>query len=158
MKCEKCGHDDSKIDLLKSEIKELNKIINQAKTEFETSKRFIEIAKEMDTSSKQNINVYKNISKEHLARELEFLRLDVVKIRKISPDAANVLNEIIKHYEESHQMIRRISANLDDDKNKDLEIYEFLAFLICLGGVMQKVHESIEACSLAIRDTAKRLE
>jgi len=158
MKCEKCGHDDTKIKLLKNEIKELNEEIKLAKAEFELSSRFMEIAKGMDRSSKQNFQIYNQISKEHIARELESLRLNIEKIRKISPDAADTLNIIIKHYEDSHKMLRELAEKYRDDKAGDLTVLQFLVFMISFGGIMQKVHESVEACSLAIRDAAKRLE
>ena len=158
MKCEKCGHDDTTIKLLKNEIKELNEEIKQAKAEFELSSRFMEIAKGMDRSSKQNFQIYNQISKEHIARELESLRLNIEKIRKISPDAADALNIIIKHYEDSHKILREMAEKYKDEKAGDLTVLVFLVFVISLGGIMQKVHESVEACSLAIRDTAKRLE
>ena len=158
MKCEKCGHDDIKIKLLQIEIKELNKKIQEAKSEFEISSRFMDIAKDMDKGLKQNLEVYEKISKEHLAKELEALRLNVEKIRKISPDSADILNEIINEYEKSHRMLKEITDKVGDVKTTDLAVWMFLAFLASFAGIAQKIHEMVEACSLAIRDTAKRLE
>ncbi len=158
MKCEKCGHDDNKIKLLQNIIKEIDEKVKEAKSQFETSKIFMEIAKGMDKNTDQNFQVYNQISKEYLARELDALRLNAEKIGKVSPDASYVLNDIIKHYEDSHKMLRQILERHKNTKAGDMTVLEFLAFMTSFGGIMQKVHESVEACSLAIRDTGKRLE
>ena len=158
MKCPKCGYEDDKIKHLQLIIKEIDEKVKEAKSEFEVSKRFMEIAKGMDKNTAQNFQVYSQFSKEYLARELDALRLNAEKIQKISPDAFNVLNEIIKHYEDSHKMLRQIAERYKDTKAGDMSVLEILAFMLSFGGIMQKVHESIEACSFAIRDTAKRFE
>jgi len=158
MKCEKCGHDHTKIKLLKAELDELSKKVKEADIEFETSKKIIDIARGMDTSSTKNRQIYKKLTKERIATELEALRLRVDMIRKMSPQSGKILEDAIKDYEKSYRDLDEISEQAIDEKVGEMTLWHFLGFLMALNGVTQKVGEMVKVCSYSIRDTIKRIE
>ena len=158
MKCEKCGHDPEKIRLLKAELNELSEKVKEADIEFETTKKLIDIVSEMDTSSTKNSQIYRKLSNERMAIELDALRLRVEMIRKISPHSANMLESALKEYEKSYRTLMEIRDQADDEKIGEMTVWHFLGFLMALNGVTQKVGEMVKVCSYSIRDTIKRIE
>ncbi len=91
MKCKECGHDTDKIKLLEIQVSELSKKLDEAESEFKTVDNIFEIVRKMDKSTQTNEEVYEEIKKYHLNKKLEFLRLNVDMIRKISPASADIL-------------------------------------------------------------------
>lgn len=158
MKCSKCGYDYEKIKLLKLQLSELNEKLIGAESEFKSTDDIMNELKNMDMNSKKNKEIYEKIKKEHLSKKLDFLRLSVDKIRKISPETADILSVHINDFEKSNRDITDLSENIDDVENPETLVLYFVAFMGMLIGSTQRVDDMVKVCSYAIRDTLERIE
>ncbi len=158
MKCEKCGFDKDRIKILKMELTELNQKVKDAEIEYETGKKLMKSVQKMDTSSDENAEVYRRLTKEQLAKQLDALRLRIDMIQKISPESARILNKILNDYEES---FRDFFKAIDDKSEKPdgwKLLAGFIGFMTAAVGMSQKIDDIVKVCSYSIRDTLQRLE
>lgn len=158
MVCEKCGYDDKKIKLLKLQLTELNKDWIGAESEFKAADELMNELKNMDMDSKKNKEIYEKIQKEHLSKKLDFLRLSVNKIRKISPETADILTEHINQFEKSNRDLKNLSETIDDIEDPEILGLSFVVLMGLTIGAAQSVDVMVKACSYAIRDTLERFE
>lgn len=158
MVCEKCGYDDEKIKLLKLQLTELNESWIGAKSDFKSTDELMNELKNMDMDSKKNKEIYEKIQKEHLSKKLDFLRLSVDRIRKISPETANILTEHINKFEKSNRDLKDLSEKIDEIEDPTTLVLSFIAFMGMMIGASQSVDDMVKVCSYAIRDTLERIE
>lgn len=158
MKCKECGHDADKIKLLEIQVDELNKKLEGAESEFKTVDNIFEIVSKMDKSSQTNEEVYEKIRKEHLFKKLEFLRLNVDMIRKISPASADILTERINDFEKAHRDLKTLVEDFGDIKTLDMTVYALIGFLGMMISASQRVEDMVKVCSFSIHDTIDRIK
>ena len=158
MKCKECGHDPDKIKLLEIQVSELSKNLEEAESEFKTVDNIFEIVRKMDKSTQTNEEVYEKVKKEHLTKKLEFLRLHVDMIRKISPASADILTERIKEFEKAHLDLKTLVKDFGEIKTAEMTVYAFLAFLGVMMSASQRVEDMVKVCSHAIHDTIDRVK
>jgi len=158
MKCGTCGHDPEKIKLLKKQLEDLGQKVKESDIEYERTRKIIDMASSMDTTSKKNAEIHEKLVKERLASELDALQLRVDMIQKISPESADILKKALSDYEKSYRDLTNIKNTSSDVKAGELTVLEFLGFLFAFAGVTQKVGDMVKACSYSIRDTIKRIE
>lgn len=158
MKCEKCGFDKDRIKILKMELEELNKKVKEAEKEYETSKKLMELTKEMDTSSDKNTEIYRNLMKEHLAKQLDTLQLRIDMIQKISPESAKTLQRILNDYEQAYHTFFKITDDGVENKSGWELLAAFFSFMTTMAGLHDKIDDIVKVCSYSIRDTLNRLE
>ena len=158
MKCDKCGFDKDRIKILKTQLTELNKKVEEADLEYQTGKKLMETVQKMDVSSDENTVVYRRLMKEQLAKQLDALRLRTDMIQKISPESAGLLKKIINDYEKAHLDFFEAVENKDQEDNTWRLIASFFGFFTEMVGMGQKIDDVVKMCSYSIRDTLKRLE
>ena len=158
MKCEKCGYDYEKIKLLKLQLSELNEKLIGAEHEFKSTDDLMNYLKNMDMDSKKNKEIYEKIKKEYLSKKLDFLRLSVDKIRKISPETADILTEHINDFEKSNRDLMELPEIIDNTENPETLFLSFVALMGIIIGATQRVDDMVKVCSYAIRDTLEQLE
>lgn len=158
MKCKECGHDPDKIKLLEIQVSELSKNLEEAESEFKTVDNIFEIVRKMDKSTQTNEEVYEEVKKEHLTKKLEFLRLHVDMIRKISPASADILTERINEFEKAHRDLKTITKDFGEIKTAEMTLLAFVAFLGIMMSTSQRVEDMVKVCSHAIHDTIDRVK
>ena len=158
MKCEKCGFDKDRIKILKTQLTELNKKVEEADLEYQTGKKLMETVQKLDMSSDKNTEAYRHLMKEQLAKQLDALRLRIDMIQKFSPESSDILKKILNDYEKAHRDFFAAVEDKDGEPNAWKILSGAISFMTEIAGMSQKIDDIVKVCSYSIRDTLKRLE
>lgn len=148
---------EERIKLLKSELDVLNKEIEKSRSSYETSQKFLSLMGTPKLNQPEEFERWKKMVKEYIANELEFLRVQVETIRKISPSTANYISNDIKRYEESSRKLIEYAPKIQQMNLVDVEGSQFVLTFVELLTSYTKLHDMIKICRDCIRDTIERL-